>query len=182
MFHVAPNLRAASLALLAASVAAGGCGHDGGAGGGAVDLGRPGDGGSPGALDMTTLVPCTPSGPLTLRNLVPLPVSVDETGGAFCLAASAEIRVDADSAELAAIGQALAARLRPATGYALPVNAAAGTPAPGGIQLTLSGGDPALGDEGYQLSITTDLVRVVAYRPAGVFHAIQNRPCGPRPS
>jgi len=172
MFRPAPNLCAACLTLLIGCLA--GCGDDGGTGGdGAVDLGRSDDGGTPGSLDMPPPPPCTPSGPLTLRNVIPMPASVVENGGAFCLSQAAEIRVDTGSAELLSVGQALAARLRPSTGYALPVNAADGAPAAGSIQLTSAGADATLGDEGYQLTITPGLVRIAAYRPAGLFRAVQ---------
>ena len=42
---------------------------------------------------------------------------------------------------------------RPATGYALPVRVADGAPPAGQIYLTTVGGDPTLGEEGYELAI-----------------------------
>jgi len=67
-----------------------------------------------------------------------------------------------------AIGQYLADHINPASGYALKVQAANGAPAKG-ISLSLSAADPALGPEGYQLTITPELVRLTANQPAGLF-------------
>ena len=76
--------------------------------------------------------------------------------GAFRLSATTRIVVQPASAELMAVGQYLAERLGPATGFPLPVSAAGGAPAAGDIRLTTQGGDPALGDEGYELRIAPD--------------------------
>jgi hexosaminidase len=109
----------------------------------------------------------------TMDNLIPIPVSVTATGGVFALKAGAHIYVEPASAELTAIGQYLADRLNPATGYGMQVSAANGTPTAGSIYLTTIGGDPSLGEEGYELTITPDSVMLVAYRPAGLFHGVQ---------
>ncbi len=39
--------------------------------------------------------------------------------------------------------------------------------------LTTQGADPALGDEGYELLVTTDGVTITANQPAGVFYGVQ---------
>ncbi len=109
----------------------------------------------------------------SLGNIIPMPVSVAATGDTFTLAAAANIYVEPATAELTAIGGYLAGSLRPSTGYELRVLPAAGAPARGAIYLTTQGGDPALGEEGYQLTVTPDLVTLVAYQPAGLFRGIQ---------
>jgi hexosaminidase len=109
----------------------------------------------------------------TMDHLIPMPVSVTATGEVFALKAGAHIYVEPGSAEVAAIGQYLADRLNAATGYGMQVSAASGTPAAGSIYLTTAGGDPALGEEGYELTVTSDAVTLVAYQPAGLFHGIQ---------
>lgn len=105
-------------------------------------------------------------------NLIPLPVSIKPADGAFILSATAQIQVEPGRAEITAIGQYLADRLRPATGYALPVTAAEGSAA-GHIHLTTLGGDPTLAAEGYELTITPQGVTLSAYQPAGLFRGIQ---------
>lgn len=105
--------------------------------------------------------------------VIPWPVSVALTGETFILTADTQILVEPDGPETLAVGQYLAERLRPATGYPLPVQVAAGTPPPNSIHLTTSGGDPALGEEGYELTITPQAVTLSAPRPAGLFWGIQ---------
>jgi hexosaminidase len=109
-----------------------------------------------------------------MNNLVPLPVSAVPAGGAFALEPSATIRVDPGTPEMTAVGSAFATKLRAATGYAVPVVAASAAPTCAGyLVLTTTGGDPALGSEGYSLTITADQVRLSAYRPEGIFRGLQ---------
>jgi hexosaminidase len=108
-----------------------------------------------------------------MKNLIPLPVSVIPANGAYLLSETSQIWVEPGDAEVAAIGQYLADRLRPSTGYALPVVAAAGALPPGQIHLTTTRGDPTLGEEGYELSVTPQGITLVASQPAGLFRGIQ---------
>lgn len=107
-----------------------------------------------------------------MNNLIPLPASVRPSDGAFTLTAATQIRVEPGRADIAAIGQYLADRLTPATGYTLPIVTAADAPRPGHIRLT-TGGDPTLGEEGYELTVTPQDVTLAAYQPAGLFRGIQ---------
>jgi len=111
--------------------------------------------------------------PNAIGNIIPMPVSITSTGGSFVLPGTADIYVEPGSAELTAIGQYLADKLNPSTGYGIQVLTTTGAPPNGNIYLTTVGGDPSLGDEGYQLTVTVNLVTVVAYKPAGLFHGIQ---------
>lgn len=108
-----------------------------------------------------------------MNNLIPKPVAVTETGGLFTLTAGSHIYVEPETAEMTGLGQYLAGRLRPATGYEMQVSAASGASGPGNIYLATAGGDPALGEEGYELSITQEGVKLLAYQPAGLFRGIQ---------
>jgi len=108
-----------------------------------------------------------------IGNIIPMPVSITQAGGTFVLPGTADIYVEPGSAELIAIGQYLADKLNPSTGYGLQVMTTSGAPPNGNIYLTTAGGDPALGDEGYQLTVTSNLVTLVAYQPAGLFRGIQ---------
>jgi hexosaminidase len=108
-----------------------------------------------------------------MDNLIPMPVSVSATGGAFVLTDTAAIQVEPGMAELAAIGEYLADRLRPATGFGLQVLPTTTTHGGGNIYLTTAGGDPTLGEEGYELTIAPDSITLVAYRPAGLFRGVQ---------
>ncbi len=104
-------------------------------------------------------------------NLIPLPSSIMRSEGAFTLTADSAIAVDAGSEEVRAIGEYLASRLRPATGFELPIIEASDRSAPA-ITLVL-GVDSSLGEEGYELIITAEAVTLTAYRPAGLFWAVQ---------
>jgi hexosaminidase len=96
-----------------------------------------------------------------------------ETEGTFALTTAATIIVDPPTDELLAIGRYLAEQLRPSTGYGMYVLAAEGAPAEGNLYLTTASSDPALGDEGYELTITPQLITLAAHQPAGLFRGIQ---------
>ncbi len=111
--------------------------------------------------------------PPALGNVIPRPVSEVATGGSFILSAQTGIYVEPATDEAKAIGEYLAEALKPATGYAFVVQGTNGTPAQGSIYLTLTGADPALGNEGYALTITPELVKLAANQPAGLFYGVQ---------
>jgi hexosaminidase len=168
-------MAARQLTVAALVVAAAGCGRGVVAGGDDLqgrDLGGAiSDGG---AADMTPIVlsPCAPA-KTTLASLVPMPLSVKAGEGAWCLSPTAAIAVEPGTPELLAVGQYLAERLRPATGYPWAVTATQGPPPPGSLYLTTVAGDATLGDEGYALTITSDGVTLRAVAAAGLFHGIQ---------
>jgi hexosaminidase len=117
--------------------------------------------------------PGAPVTPPTMGNLIPKPVLVTTTDKIFTLTNTTSIYVEPGDAEITAIGRYLADKLRPATGFPLEVFSAQGAPAPGNIYLTTNGGDAALGEEGYELTITHDSVILKAYQPAGLFRGLQ---------
>lgn len=125
----------------------------------------------PATPSASTSTPQTP--PPTLGNVIPRPVSENAAGGTFTLSAQAGIYVEPVTDETKSIGQYLAEALKPATGFNLNVEGTDGAPAKGSISLSLAGADPALGPEGYMITITPELVKVVANQPAGLFYAVQ---------
>lgn len=108
-----------------------------------------------------------------MQHLIPIPVSVSETGDAFDLNSAAAIYVPAGDDALRNIGQYFADTLKPATGFELPVLTTTNPPAAGNLFLTTAGADPALGEEGYELTITADSVTLTAHQPAGLFRGVQ---------
>lgn len=108
-----------------------------------------------------------------MDNIIPKPVLVKPASGTYTLTAANNIYVEPATPELTAIGQYLADKLKPATGYALQVLPTTGAPANGNIYLTVVDGDLSLGEERYELTITADLVKLVAYRPVGLFRGVQ---------
>jgi hexosaminidase len=93
-------------------------------------------------------------------------------GPAFEIVRTTNIIVDTSNAELRAIGEVLAAQLRRPTSFPIAVSPMGATPIAGAISLRLES-NPALGEEGYELHVTRDSVRLIAYRPAGLFRGIQ---------
>ncbi len=100
--------------------------------------------------------------------VVPAPVTMTRGYGTFTL--SPDSRIVAEGAPATEVGNALAARLRPATGYPLPV--VTGDPRDGDLALRL--GDPGTpGDEGYQLDVTATGASLVAETAHGLFNGVQ---------
>lgn len=109
---------------------------------------------------------------LTREALIPIPASIESTEGIFEITRSTEIYIDAGDAELKHIGEYIASKLRPATGFPLRVTDSKEHPGKG-ISLTLVDADETLGDEGYELNITEDQIKLTAPSHAGIFRGVQ---------
>lgn len=107
-----------------------------------------------------------------MNQLIPKPAVVSPRAGVFTFQPVTTIRVEPDGEDMLWLGQYLAKRLGPATGYQFVVQPG-GAIVTGNVLLTTSGADPALGEEGYELSVTPSGVTLRAHRPAGVFRGIQ---------
>jgi hexosaminidase len=106
-------------------------------------------------------------------GILPAPISATPTGGQFIITGATSIRASPDSAPALAVADYLAALLRPATGYPLPV-ASSDSDGAGVIRLVLTGeGDRKLDAEGYHLDISDDQITATAAQPAGLFYAVQ---------
>jgi hexosaminidase len=106
--------------------------------------------------------------PAAAPRIVPAPASmVPVPGVSYELTPATRIVVKSPRAEGVAAG--LAATLRRATGYPLPVRAGSRH---GGISLGLSG-HPRLGQEGYTLEVSRDGVRLEARTATGLFRGTQ---------
>ncbi len=106
-------------------------------------------------------------------DIIPKPTSLLPGDGRFILSEETRIYVAPATLEVLNIGHYLAERLRPATGYAFPVEPVAGPPSLGHIYLTLVDADASLGDEGYTLRCGPEGLTLSAYGPAGLFWSIQ---------
>ena len=99
---------------------------------------------------------------IELGDVIPAPAEVwPDPGADFTVHSGTAVRT---TAATAAIGEELAAALRAATGYAIPVSETAGS-----IAFT-SGNGPA---ESYTLDIAPTDVTITAGDPAGAFAAVQ---------
>ncbi len=125
-------------------------------------------------LAVITLYSCETAPPPTPKDLgqehlIPQPVSVTATGSSFALSAQTTIAVPDDNAEVQKLGQYLSDLLSPATGFPVTVQ----TDGEGQISLFLTEGNEQLGDEGYELLISEDNIKLMANQPAGLFRGIQ---------
>jgi hexosaminidase len=108
-----------------------------------------------------------------IENIIPKPVSVTPGDGVFELTNETEIYVEDETPQLTQVAQSLIDKLKPSTGFALQVSSYKGEYKPGNIYLAVGISDTTLGDEGYELSVSKDFIKVKANKPAGLFYAIQ---------
>lgn len=108
-----------------------------------------------------------------MHTLIPQPAVVQPADGAFTLNAASCIVIDPPTPDVRAIGEYLAAKLRSSTGYALPVLPKSDRVGGGHLVLSIVGGDLALGEEGYELTIRPDQITLKANRPVGLFRGVQ---------
>jgi hexosaminidase len=111
---------------------------------------------------------------VTGPQLIPAPASITmRPEAAFEIRRTTSIVADGGSAEATAIAQALAALLRPSTEFALPVSSSPADTAAPNIFLRLAADRASLGEEGYDLTVTSSAVTLVANKPAGLFRGMQ---------
>ena len=111
-----------------------------------------------------------PTSELTPR-LIPQPATLVTRGGEpFVVTRATSIVIDAGNPESARTAELLAAIIRPSTAFAIPVTT---TDAANSITLRLDVGRTSLGDEGYELTSTSNGVRIVAHQPAGLYRGTQ---------
>jgi len=109
----------------------------------------------------------------TVENLIPKPLSVTSGEGIFEITTETAIYIEGDTAKIMPVAQSLADKLKPSTGLTIPIWTFKGERKAGNIYLAVTGNDTALGDEGYELSISKEFTKVTANKPAGLFYAIQ---------
>ncbi|HTX92365.1 MAG TPA: beta-N-acetylhexosaminidase [Anaerolineales bacterium] len=109
-----------------------------------------------------------------MNAIIPRPVSVTPAEGTFTLTGQTVLHAPTGGADAKRIAEYLASRLRPATGFPLPVPADPPENGSAGISLELTDADPGLGEEGYELRLGPDGARLSAFRPAGLFYAVQS--------
>ncbi|HEX7940756.1 MAG TPA: beta-N-acetylhexosaminidase [Gemmatimonadaceae bacterium] len=110
---------------------------------------------------------------LSAHHIVPMPVSVVAgTGAPFALSATTGIIVPTGNLEVQRIAEQLATIMRPSTAFANVITQSDAAAPAGAIVLRL-GGPASLGKEGYELSISSDSVRILAAAPAGLYRGTQ---------
>ncbi len=129
------------------------------------------------ALGCNPPAPAPPPGPQSGAlppRIIPLPASLSlASGPPFKLTKETRVALVGANPEVAAIGETLAALLRRATDFPIPVSASSDGSGSGSVELRLVSDPASLGEDGYRLTVTSDSVRLVAGTPAGLFRGIQ---------
>jgi hexosaminidase len=130
-----------------------------------------------GTITISLLVVSTACSPkkvsnLNQANLIPKPVSIEAAQGIFELTHHTSIYFQNNNSELQKIGQYLADKLNPSTGFEIKVLPFEKQAEKNYIFLTLTN-NPNLGNEGYELDITEQGIILKANEPAGLFHGVQ---------
>ncbi|MBS1975958.1 MAG: beta-N-acetylhexosaminidase [Bacteroidetes bacterium] len=120
-----------------------------------------------------TLLSCqqepSPDAVKSFESIIPNPASAQMEGGVFTLETESIISVDPGHKEAMAIATLLAEKLRSATGYEIKLEE-------GNIDADFVLAivtDPTLGEEGYELKVTSEQVTISANKPAGLFYGTQ---------
>ena len=108
---------------------------------------------------------CKKSVNLSDSAIIPLPQEISNGSGSFQLHSETGIKLVGISNNLTKIGDHLAEKLRPATGYDIPVSFDTGQ-----IVLELTGSEDS---EGYEIQITDEEVKVTSAGEAGLFYGVQ---------
>lgn len=104
-------------------------------------------------------------------SVIPKPMEMEVADGCFAFGYATTIYFEGDCLEMRAIADYLADSIRRATGYGMMVlEKREQASRAGSILLTTKGADKTLGDEGYELLVSTDSVVVRAPQSAGLFY------------
>ncbi len=104
--------------------------------------------------------------------LIPKPQSVTITGKEFEITDKTKIYVERESKEIMAIAHYLADKLKPATGFTLPVSVASGQIPEGNIVLSKSEAETEVGED-YELTVSENQIKLTSGYPAGLFRGVQ---------
>ncbi|MBS1949805.1 MAG: beta-glycosyl hydrolase [Cytophagales bacterium] len=102
--------------------------------------------------------------------LIPKPQEMKPGDGFFQLNESVQISIEPETDETKFIANYLADKIKPATG--LPLQVVAKTASEKNISLQLNP-NSQLGEEGYELMVTPEAVKLSAAKPAGLFRGVQ---------
>lgn len=108
---------------------------------------------------------------LSKENLIPKPAVVTATGSSFEVTPNTKIILGNETEEMKRIGGHFAKLIRPATGFKMEIEH--GEESSGNFYFIVSNSSPELGDEGYKLNITNNIVKLEANKPQGIFRGIQ---------
>ncbi|RLD81219.1 MAG: beta-N-acetylhexosaminidase, partial [Bacteroidetes bacterium] len=113
---------------------------------------------------MAGIMSCKENVPMDLaqESIIPKPVSIMATNSSFKLEEGLSIYVKGEAEELNQIGQYLAKILKSSTDFEIEVQSTDKEPGAGNIYLTISDSETELGEEGYELIVTENLISLNA--------------------
>ena len=100
-------------------------------------------------------------------GIIPLPSTNELKPGTFYITGQSSIGIDKSDPEMTALANYFNEEISDATGFSLPVNNS-------GTIIFQLGEHKELGEEGYQLSISSDQLILSAYKHHGIFNGIQS--------
>ena len=102
-------------------------------------------------------------------SIIPQPAVLREGMGTFTIDANTAIVVGSNDPEAMKVAAMLNIELKKAAGFSLNIENA---PRKKSIQFLLSPEEP-LGNEGYRLAVTPEMISIFAPKPAGLFYGLQ---------
>jgi hexosaminidase len=111
--------------------------------------------------------PTSPEAKLAFDRVIPKATSANASGKTFLITGKTTIVADSSLSDVA---NYLAENLKAITGLSINLSSEAQD---GSIILSIQGGSSSLGDEGYELQIDENQIKIVANKAAGVFYGIQ---------
>ena len=108
--------------------------------------------------------------------IIPKPLSYEKGTGEFNLAKDTSIYIkgknEEETEEINKIAGLLKEKLEPSTGFNFKI-IKGDNPSKGNIYLTTIDGEESQGNEGYKIITDTDGIKIIAYKPEGIFRGIQ---------
>ncbi|REG94261.1 family 20 glycosylhydrolase [Algoriphagus antarcticus] len=98
-------------------------------------------------------------------GIIPIPSAISSASGVFELGDDSSIQLMGTSEDLTRVGNYLADKLRPATGYDIPVSSGSGD-----LILELTDGEAS---EKYSIEITSEQVKISSTSAAGLYYGMQ---------
>ncbi|HEV8512010.1 MAG TPA: beta-N-acetylhexosaminidase [Cyclobacteriaceae bacterium] len=120
---------------------------------------------------LVVLISCNREGSKTIESIIPKPQEATSTGEDFLLKETTGIFVESGSKDELEIANYLANKLRSATGFKIPISSTS-KPEAGSIVIAKAQGEEISG-EGYELTVSEDMVRLSSATSAGVFRGVQ---------
>lgn len=111
-----------------------------------------------------------------VNNIIPKPLNYESGEGAFTLTKNSSIYVkgntEEETEEIVKIAEFLKEKLKPSTGFELKIVKGNNVPS-GSIYLTTVGANKDKGNEGYEVITTPENVKIIGYKPEGIFRGVQ---------